>query len=154
MESSKICNFGSNREAHSLLLRATLKTKKVLVQMKVYGIGLSKTGTSSLTEAFKILNFKSIHNPSQFLNLDEQGHLSIDFNRLEIYEAATDLEIAFFFEELDVRFPNSKFILTTREIGSWLKSCENHFNDDLQCSREEKALLEKVYGTSIYNKDK
>src|SRR5207302_1219450 len=40
-------------------------------------------------------------------------------------EAATDTPIAARYKELDLMFPNSKFILTVRELGSWLAAFKN-----------------------------
>ena len=34
------------------------------------------------------------------------------------------------YEEMDEAFPNSKFILTNRDVDDWYKSCLNHFYED------------------------
>ena len=88
-----------------------------LSRAKVFGIGLSKTGTSSLTQALRILGYRSIHYPP----LDNM--LSI----LAGYDAATDTTIACCYDQLDVLYPNSKFILTVRDVKSWLVSAEREF---------------------------
>jgi hypothetical protein len=83
--------------------------------VKVFGIGLSKTGTTSLCEAMKILGFKkSYHNP-------------IDIFDLERCSFANDVMVASQFVYLDKKYKGSKFILTIRDMKGWLKSCEKHF---------------------------
>ena len=58
---------------------------------KIFGIGLSKTGTSSLTEALEILGFSAVHYPTSL-------------HEIEIYGAAADLLVADTFEMLDTTF--------------------------------------------------
>ena len=123
--------------------------------MKIFGIGLSKTGTSSLTEALKILGYSnSIHNPSKWLHVNNHGELAFEFEKLDSIDSASDIEVAHYYKELDERYPGSKFILTTRKLDSWLKSCKNHFNDALLSSEAERTLHKFVYGSSIFDEQK
>ncbi|WP_299597881.1 sulfotransferase [uncultured Microbulbifer sp.] len=123
--------------------------------MKIFGIGLSKTGTSSLTKALKILGYKnSIHNPSQWLSFRDPKGLTFDYSQLDDVDSATDIEIAYYYKQLDRRYPGSKFILTTRDVNGWLKSCENHFNDVLTSSEAEKQLHKALYGSSVFNRER
>ena len=119
--------------------------------MKVFGIGLSKTGTSSLNKALNLLGFSTIHNPSHFLKMDENGKLTLDYTRIGESDGITDVEAAFFFDELDRRFVGSKFVLTTRDLKAWLRSCKNHFNEHLNSTTTEKALLGAIYGSHYYD---
>ncbi len=103
---------------------------------KVFCIGLNKTGTTSLHEAFKILGLKSVHFRddkgnniktiihNNFLN---GNHI---IKGLEKYDAFSDwgidqdnLKVA---KEFDKQCPNSKFILNTRDMDAWLNSRETH----------------------------
>ncbi|MEM0980742.1 MAG: sulfotransferase [Cyanobacteria bacterium P01_H01_bin.58] len=79
---------------------------------KVFGIGLSKTGTTSLCQALAHLGYRTLHT-----------HQLVD---LTAYDAAADTPVALAFRDLDWRYPNSKFILTVRETEDWLISWENH----------------------------
>jgi hypothetical protein len=79
-------------------------------QSKIFGIGLSRTGTTSLTLALEILGFSVIHFP----RIAKQ---------IEDHDAATDTSVAASFETLDGRFPGSRFIYTTRDLDEWLESC-------------------------------
>jgi hypothetical protein len=78
---------------------------------KVFGIGLSRTGVTSLTQAMKILGMNAVQFPT-----NEKTIRNID--------AATDTPVAYNFKRLDKLFPHSKFILTVRDPDSWLQSCE------------------------------
>jgi hypothetical protein len=93
---------------------------------KVFGIGLSKTGTTSLHEALALLGYKSKHYPIEVLTLDS-GRLGINFHQVMEYDALTDTPIARFYKELDLAFSGAKFILTIRDTDGWLKSCRRHF---------------------------
>ncbi len=121
--------------------------------MKIFGIGLSKTGTTSLTRALEILGYSAIHNPSYLLSLSDEG-LKLDYQEVDRFDALTDIQIARFYKELDLRYPDSKFILTTRKMEGWLGSCQNHFNDYRNSSAKAKALHLDVYGTDSYDERK
>jgi len=79
----------------------------------IFGIGLGKTGTHSLCRAMKILGYKSKHHPSRRIFRKEMNR----------YDFLNDIVIAWQYKFLDHNFPNSKFILCTRELESWMKSC-------------------------------
>lgn len=85
--------------------------------MKIFGIGLSRTGTTSLSKAFALLGYDLIHYPSE-----EQLH------DLGPAIGACDLPVARFYKDLDKRYPGSKFIYTVREKESWLKSIKRHMD--------------------------
>lgn len=93
---------------------------------KVFGIGLSRTGTKSLHRALKSLGYRSEHFPVHLLRTMD-GVLSLDIEGVRHYEAMTDIVASVFYRQLDERFPGSKFILTVRDIDTWLHSCAAHF---------------------------
>lgn len=77
---------------------------------KILGIGLSRTGTTSLHTALQTLGFHSIH-------------WLTDFRAAYRYHALTDSNIAFAYHTLDIMFPGSRFILTTRhDLDAWVDS--------------------------------
>jgi hypothetical protein len=80
----------------------------------VWGIGLTRTGTTTLNAALSLLGYKAIHWPT----LHEILHHEV--------EAATDESVAAVFRYLDVRYPGSRFVLTIRDVESWLRSTEEH----------------------------
>ena len=84
---------------------------------KIFGIGLSRTGTKSLAAALRILGYNAVHFPP----------LTQLYELVDSHDAATDTTVACRYKELDRRYPDSKFILTVRDESSWLISAERHF---------------------------
>ncbi len=80
--------------------------------MKILGIGMPRTGTTSLWRALCLLGYKSVHLPQE------------PISALHKYDAGCDVTITMVYKELDLRFPGSKFILTVRDMPAWLASME------------------------------
>ncbi len=120
--------------------------------MKIFGIGLSKTGTSSLARALELLGCRT----KDYLGIETyaRGDLnSIDRKVMAEYDAFTDTPIPSFYKELDREYPNSKFILTVRETNGWLKSCKKQFTQKLDDKQNEahKELFMDLYGCSVFD---
>ena len=103
---------------------------------KVFAVGLNKTGTTSLHRAFEILGFRSAHYWTEEGRL---GEIIADNARrdrplltgIDHYEALTDWVDRYtapLFRRLDEQYPDSRFVLTTRDLESWLASRERHVN--------------------------
>ena len=74
--------------------------------MKILGVGLSKTGTKSLTGALQILGFTTLHNDRERLNRIIFGEdNSPDFRIYDDIHVVTDLPSAYFFRELLLAYP-------------------------------------------------
>lgn len=96
---------------------------------KVFGIGLSKTGTTSLYAALERLGYRTAtFGHMRRLGLDAwfAGDFSRDY--LATFNAVTDLPIGTYFRELDARYPGSKFILTVRDVDPWVESIARQFS--------------------------
>ncbi len=123
--------------------------------MKIFGIGLSKTGTTSLNQALTLLGYKSKHFPFEMLEYDN-CELTFDIDYVNRYDALVDLPVALLFQMFDKLYPNSKFIYTTRNIGSWVKSAERSFSKTrsaftgLLCGLEFVFCLECLYGSKTF----
>src|ERR1700735_3895406 len=82
---------------------------------KCGGIGLGRTGTTSLCEALQLLGYKNVqHNP--------------DFPELKTLDGGADVGVLIFYKYLDYKFPGSKFVLTLRDLEEWLRSEEYIFS--------------------------
>ncbi|MBL4740859.1 MAG: hypothetical protein JKY12_07680 [Sneathiella sp.] len=111
---------------------------------KIFGIGLSRTGTTSLTAALNILGFSAIHFPTRTSQIDA-------------HDAATDTPVALAFRELELRYPDSKFILTVRDKKEWLKSCEQLWTKHSQNFESKKFirnLHSRLYGGIDFDHDR
>lgn len=125
--------------------------------MKIFGIGLSRTGTHSLTEALIILGYKATHYPKIISYANGYSH--VDYQKLNEYDALTDTPISNIYKELDVRYSGSKFILTVREENKWLRSCARYFGKSLILNFRKKLLnpsryrlRHDIYGTIRFEK--
>jgi hypothetical protein len=108
--------------------------------MKVFCIGLSKTGTRSLHDALELLGLRSMHWGGPDLQsavrrgpeiraaveraLAEGRPLLEDLDDADAY---SDIEaLSRNFDVLDRQYPGSRFILTVRPMADWLRSREQH----------------------------
>ena len=107
--------------------------------IRYFGLGLSRTGTTSLYTAMARLGFRSYHfmNPQVWEKLDD-------------YEFVNDLPGPSRFEELDKRYPGSKFIYNVRDVESWLVSCENLEKRLLKASGGKHYPWMEDYQVEIY----
>jgi len=121
--------------------------------VRVFGIGLSRTGTSSLNAGLCALGWRARHFPSLRLLI---GRLNIRLREFRRYDAMTDLPVALFFRELDRRFPGSKFVHTVRDVDAWLDSCERYrrFAPDFKPSKRVLELRRRVYDGETFDRDR
>lgn len=95
---------------------------------KVFGIGLSRTGTRSLTKALQILGYNVEHYPDDDDTYTELSNGQCDLSILSYLDGLTDIGTVPFYRQFDELYPGSKFVLTVRsDIAGWLQSCENHY---------------------------
>ncbi|KAL6074079.1 Sulfotransferase family protein [Balamuthia mandrillaris] len=102
--------------------------------VNVFGLGLSKTGTTSLTAALKELGIRCWHTPMEttedllfMTTADKVSPLSVDIvRRWDSSRAVTDTPVPYYFEELLLMYPNAKFILTVRDAAAWWRSWKAH----------------------------
>lgn len=132
-----------------------LKTARMTQTPKVFCLGLSRTGTTSLCAALETLGYRTIHYPIHLFTQAEVMGAPVFKAQLRLnpyarwrrskeikafgcrdargilqgYDAFGDLPIPLFYKELDRMFPGSKFILTTRDLDRWLTSMEWLFDE-------------------------
>lgn len=96
----------------------------------VFNIGLNRAGTTSLTEALGILGIDTIHHKHNGIRLYDLMQQNIRLGcRLfygldHLYRGFSDFAGQYFFKLIDQQYPGSKFILTTRNLDTWLDSRE------------------------------
>ena len=91
----------------------------------VLGIGMNKTGTSSLKHALETLGFPCLHNAllvKRTADANRRKHLPLLHPLDNRYDAFCDSPINYLFRELDAAYPGSRFILTVREMKPWIIS--------------------------------
>jgi hypothetical protein len=94
---------------------------------KIFGIGLPKTGTTSLGYCFRRLGFKHRSYDMDLAVQVKRNQLAPVFAEVERYEAFEDWPWFAIYRELDDKFPNSKFILTIRKnTDAYVTSLKGH----------------------------
>ncbi len=141
------------------------KYKKIIKKRKVFGIGMMKTGISSLSAALMFLGYKV-----NWLMGTEDGKLMMEEikrptsttdYRLSImndYDAMVGIASATWFEQYDRVFPGAKFILHTRDLSDWLDSSERWWasTDDkkVRLTLNNGFVKNAAYGSWEFNKDR
>lgn len=122
---------------------------------KVFGIGLARTGTTSLHLALQILGYRSVHFPSFNMRWVKAGILKLR-NGYRTYDAMSDAPVALLYKRLDREYPGSKFILTVRaDREKWLDSVQNHknFKPGNQIPRHLQLLHKRLYGYPFFDRN-
>jgi hypothetical protein len=96
---------------------------------KVICIGWHKTGTSTMGDALLTLGYTVTGAREDLAYSLLGGDIQPALEVARKFEALQDIPWAALFKELDLAFPNSKFILTLRDDQAWLNSAKKHFKD-------------------------
>ncbi len=119
MVKTKPLGFTAEPTEQTTVLSTFQSIQERRAPFKVFGIGMHKTGTTSLWRAMQILGFNpAIHNPGE-------AH----FHKISNYAFANDAPIDLRYQRLHAMFPNAKFIITVREEKEWLDSALRHMKD-------------------------
>jgi len=140
---------------------------------RIFAIGVSKTGTSSLNRALMKLGQVSLHYPAEYFKRQAEtkaAAIERGENSLVASFGASDWHPEYWnaltncneheYPECDNRYPGSKFILTTREFDSWHKSLSRWWPHDRpgggKRSKTLAAFMDKqrmrVWGRTTYDR--
>lgn len=124
--------------------------------MKIFGIGLNKTGTKTLASCLNTLGFRhSSYTSYSFHLLTEitNGCYTDLYEHVEKYDSFDDWPYPLVYPLLDQRFPGSKFILTKRSSAEkWYESLAAHsLRTDPEIGTKTRQL---VYGFAYPQMDK
>ena len=96
---------------------------------KIFGVGLTKTGTTTLHYALRMLGIQSNH-CSFVLTPTIEHNIRTGYRLLrgltDAYQAFVDFPIMNYYEKLDEQYPGSRFIWTVRDKEEWLVSKAEH----------------------------
>ncbi len=100
-------------------------------RQKVFGIGLNKTGTSSLHQALEVLGYRSLHwggeqTHDAVLRAIDEGEPLLSYVDPEPDAICDVFTVTYYFFLADAEYPGSKFILTLRDLDEWLDSRRRH----------------------------
>src|SRR6056297_1638044 len=94
---------------------------------KVFGIGLNKTGTTTLGVCLNKLGYNVKDCDLKLLKYSDQKKMDPIYDTVKKYDGFQDWPWPLLYKELDQRFPGSKFILTTRKNSeAWFRSLKKH----------------------------
>lgn len=114
---------------------------------KIFGIGLNKTGTTTLGKCLQLLGYSHSSFNSHYLKQVSRGRYRGLFRHVALFDSFEDWPYPLAYEKLDCQFPGSKFILTRRSSAKvWFASLESHsMRTDPRIGRDTRIL---AYGWS------
>lgn len=119
----------------------------------IFNIGLNRAGTTSLSAALEALGIQALHwryretRLFDIIRSNIRSGLPLLAGPDKEFRAFSDFAGQYFFKDLDRCYPGSKFIVTTRDLESWLQS------------REKKVMKNKSdphykYGFTVVDRDR
>ncbi len=94
---------------------------------KIFGVGLNKTGTTTLGSCFSSLGFRHLSVRRDLVWAWRDGDLEKIFTAIDGHDSFEDWPYPLIYRELAGRYPDAKFILTVRSSPEiWLESITSH----------------------------
>ena len=137
-------------------------TKRLRFAGKIFGVGLGRTGTHSLAAALNQLSIKTRPHVN-YNNLIPEfcsatrtftgSRLIAMFDEYQALANGTGIS----YQELDLAYPNSRFILTVRESNAWLKSqhayrrLQSEQVKDSATHRVQRFINREIYGSEYFD---
>lgn len=101
----------------------------VRTRPKVFGVGLMKTGTKTLSQCMRLLNYDHCSYNKECLLLLLDGEKQSITKLFHHYDSFDDWPWPSLYREADAMFPDAKFILTVRESEDvWYTSLLRHYD--------------------------
>ena len=112
--------------------------------MRIFGLGLSRTGTTTLNETLRLMGYNTIHYPTSKELWSESN------------DGATDIPTIPAYKLLDKVFPGSKFILTMRDKQEWMRSMYPYLERKRNWNQgsAQVQLRIDVYGAPFFEEEK
>jgi len=115
-----------------------------VTKRKIFVVGLTHTGKNSLDVALTRLGYSCKHYPHPNQVMQEAAR----------YDVLSDTPVISYMVRLDRHYPDARFILTVREIESWLKSCEVHWKRRRKLKKIQKVNRKRVYGATAFDAER
>jgi len=114
------------------------------MKSKIFGLGLSRTGTTTLNTILRECGYNMIHYPNdnELYSMNNDG--------------ATDTPVTAVYKELDKMFPNSKFIYTIRDKEEWMESIGPYLERKRNWNMDQRHIdiRNKIYGAPFFEEKK
>jgi hypothetical protein len=97
-------------------------------RFKVFGVGLNKTGTSSLGRALSTLGYRHLRRQPRFFRWCQKGRFRDIFEEIAPFEAFEDWPWPLMYREIYAEYGDqARYILTRRKSPEiWVKSLKKH----------------------------
>lgn len=134
------------------------------LKRRVFGVGLSKTGTTALNDALNMIGVDSVHYNNNLKTNEDV------FKCIQFFEGYVDSPMPLIFKDVDKLYPGSSFILTVRDVKEWVDSLKfyikkwiemqertnNIISDEMRENRLKiKQFIDdyhnKIFGLSLYD---
>lgn len=102
----------------------------------IVGVGLHKTGTTSLGVALGELGFTVLGHRPELVPSLTRGEVAPALRLAQTADAVQDTPWPLLFAELDAAVPDARFVLTHRDPDAWLASVVKHFGGTTTPMRE------------------
>ena len=102
---------------------------------KVFGVGVHKTGTTSLKKALELLGYDTAGPSPEVLEPILEQRWDVVDAEVAAFDAFQDDPWFLAYEYLEQRHPDAHFILTIREPDPWLRSVQRHFGSRVNPTR-------------------
>tara|TARA_B100000900_G_scaffold416048_1_gene448714 strand:- start:149 stop:688 length:540 start_codon:yes stop_codon:yes gene_type:complete len=111
------------------------------MKAKIWCLGLSRTGTSTFTEILNQAGYNHIHYPTPE-DMYSMGN-----------DGCGDIPVIPAYQDLDAKFPNSKFVYTIRDKNAWLKSMEPYLERKRKWKQGQRQIEVRVnvYGDPFFD---
>ena len=129
--------------------------------MKIFGLGFSRTGTTTLNETLNDMGYKIRHYPRPRSAIELAALRGGTINSQEPntqYDGATDIPVIPFWKDVDkILSGNAKYIYTLRDKEEWLTRIEKYFEEKRNVSHllgYEEIMRKTVYGDVFFDRKK
>jgi hypothetical protein len=112
-----------------------------VARAKIFCIGLSKTGTTTLEAMLNGWGLPCVSMP-------------ISLRQIRRHAAASDISVALNFQRLDRLFPRARFVYSVRRLDAWLESCREMWARRRGFFAADRSLTlynEAAYGTRDFD---
>jgi len=117
-----------------------------MTHTKIFGIGLNKTGTTSLKQAFVELGFRHFDRKPKLFKHWKMREFAEIFDWIEDYESFEDWPWPLMVPELLERYPDAKFILTRRiSAQKWVESLKRQSERTNPDNNPRRAIYGHAY---------
>lgn len=112
---------------------------------KVVGLGMHKTGTTSLGKALRMLGYTWSGWKCETASIYKRGHINALLDMMEDFDCFEDTPWYLMYSDIYHRYPDVKFVLTLRsDMNEWFDSLCKHAK---RRGASKFSFLDIIYGT-------